>query len=65
MMPFMIISGWGMFFIFATNQAISQTLAPFPPFGLVTITVLVPASYLILIGIYNSASLVSIDSDIR
>jgi hypothetical protein len=62
---YMIISGWGIFLIFATNQAASQTLAPYPPFGLATITILNLASYLILIGIYNSATLVSANTDLR
>jgi hypothetical protein len=64
-MMYMIVAGWGIFFIFATNQAISLALVPFPPFGLATITVLVPASCLTLVGIYSSASAVSINSEIR
>ena len=54
----MIISGWGIFLIFAANQAGAQIVAPYPPFGLVTVTVLNLAAYLMLIGIYNSATLV-------
>ena len=55
----MIISGWGIFLIFAANQAAIQIVSPYPPFGLATITVLNIAGYLMLLGIYNSASLVS------
>jgi hypothetical protein len=62
---FMIISGWGIFLIFATNQAASQMLAPFPPFGIVTITVLNLGSFLMLLGIYNSAVLVSANTNLR
>ena len=62
---FMIISGWGIFLIFAANQAGAQIIAPYPPFGLVTVTVLNLAAYLMLIGIYNSATLVSANDNLR
>ena len=54
----MIISGWGIFLIFGANQGLVQTLAPYPPFGLVTNTVLIIGGFLMLLGIYNSAILV-------
>jgi hypothetical protein len=62
---YMIISGWGIFLIFAANQAPAQMLVPYPPFGLATITVLTTASYLMLLGIYNSATLVSANNELR
>jgi hypothetical protein len=62
---FMIISGWGIFLIFAANQAGAQIVAPYPPFGLATVTVLNLAAYLMLIGIYNSATLVSANDNLR
>ena len=62
---YMIISGWGIFLIFATNQAATQILGPYPPFGLSTITVMNLAAYLMLIGIYNSATLVSANNNLR
>jgi hypothetical protein len=62
---YMIISGWGIFLIFATNQAATQILGPYPPFGLSTITVMNLAAYLMLIGIYNSATLVSANDNLR
>jgi hypothetical protein len=62
---YMFISGWGIFLIFAGNQATAQLTTPFPPFGIPTITVLTLASYLVLIGIYNSAKLVSVNNDLR
>lgn len=62
---YMIISGWGILLIFATNQAGTQIVSPYPPFGLVTVTVLNLAAYLMLIGIYNSAILVSANNDLR
>ncbi|HZA70354.1 MAG TPA: hypothetical protein VE548_11705 [Nitrososphaeraceae archaeon] len=62
---YMIISGWGILLIFSSNQAATQIVIPYPPFGLVTITILVVASYLMLLGIYNSATLVSANNELR
>lgn len=62
---YMIISGWGIFLIFAVNQAATQVVAPYPPFGLATITVLNLAGFLMLIGISNSAALVSANTNLR
>jgi hypothetical protein len=62
---FMIISGWGILFIFSSNQAVTQIVIPYPPFGLPTVTILVIASYLMLLGIYNSATLVSTNNELR
>jgi hypothetical protein len=61
----MIISGWGILLMFATDQALVQSLAPYPPFGLVTNTALILGSYLMLLGIYNSARLVAVNIDLR
>src|SRR5918999_685403 len=61
----MIISGWGVLLIFATDQAVVQSLAPYPPFGLVTNTALISGSYLTLLGIYNSARLVAVNINLR
>ncbi|HEY6587108.1 MAG TPA: hypothetical protein VIY98_02355, partial [Nitrososphaeraceae archaeon] len=61
----MIISGWGIFLIFGANQGLVQTLAPYPPFGLVTNTVLIIGGFLMLLGIYNSAILVSVNDNLR
>jgi hypothetical protein len=62
---YMYISGWGILLIFGANQASVQTLAPYPPFGLATTSVLIIASFLMLIGIYNSAVLVSVNEGLR
>lgn len=62
---YMIISGWGIMLLFATNQAITQTVVPYPPFGLATCTALILATYLMLLGIYNSARLVSVNANLR
>jgi hypothetical protein len=62
---FMIISGWGILFIFSSNQAVTQIIIPYPPFGLPTITILVTGACLMLLGIYNSATLVSTNNELR
>jgi hypothetical protein len=62
---FMIISGWGILFIFSSNQAVTQIVIPYPPFGLPTLTILVTGAYLMLLGIYNSATLVSTNNELR
>ena len=62
---YMIISGWGILLIFGADQALVQTLTPYPPFGLATITILSIAAFLMLVGIYNSAVLVSANNDLR
>jgi hypothetical protein len=62
---YMLLSGWGIFLLFTTNQAIGQALIPYPPFGLVTITVLMLAGNLTLLGISNAAVSVSINTNLR
>jgi hypothetical protein len=65
-MTYMIISGFGIFLIFAANQAATQTVPGiYPPFGLLTITVLNIAAFLMLLGIYNSATFVSANHNLR
>jgi hypothetical protein len=61
----MIIAGWGMFFIFSANQATTQFIKPYPPFGIPTVTLLNMAAYLMVLGIYNAATLVSVNNSLR
>ena len=61
----MIIAGWGILLIFSANQASTQVVGPYPPFGLATVTVLNIAAYLMLLGIYSSATLVSTNNNLR
>jgi hypothetical protein len=65
MKMYMVIAGWGIFFIFSANQAATQIVLPYPPFGITTITLLNVASYLMILGIYNSATLVSANNSLR
>jgi hypothetical protein len=61
---YMIIAAYGLALLFISNQAISAVNAPsFPPFGLVTISFMGLASYLMLVGIYYSA--ISLSQDIK
>jgi hypothetical protein len=61
----MVIAGWGLFFIFSANQAITQLIKPYPPWGITTVTILNVAAYLVVLGIYNSATLVSVNNNLR
>ena len=62
---YMVISAWGIVLIVGSNQGELQNIVPYPPFGLATLAVLVTAGFLMLIGIYNSASLVSANNALR
>jgi hypothetical protein len=62
---YMILSGYGFLLLFGTNQASSLVLTPYPPFGIATVTILIVSSYLIMVGIYTSAALVSINNKVR
>jgi hypothetical protein len=61
----MIISGLGILLIFASNQADTQIVGPYPPFVVSTITALNTGAFLMLLGIYNSAALVSASTNLR
>ena len=54
---YMIISAFGLILLFVSNQAVVPVTVPYPPFGLATISFLGLSSYLILVGVYASASL--------
>jgi hypothetical protein len=62
---YLIISGYGFVLLFASEQAIVLTFTPYPPFGLVTISFVGLASYLVLVGIYSSAISISQDANLR
>jgi hypothetical protein len=63
---YMIIAAYGLALLFISNQAISTVISPsFPPFGLVTVSFMGLASYLMLVGIYYSAMSVAQDIKLR
>ena len=61
----MTISAYGFILLFISNQAIVLVTAPYPPFGLATISFMGLSSYLILVGIYSSAISVAQDLELR
>jgi hypothetical protein len=62
---YMFISAYGIMLLFTSNQAAVLITAPYPPFGLVTISFMGLSSYLILVGVYSSAISVAQDVNLR
>jgi hypothetical protein len=62
---YLIISGLGLLLLFATNQAILLSIAPYPPFGFASITLAGLSAYLAVVGIYTSCISMSNDAKIR
>ena len=62
---YFVIASFGIVMLFVSNQAVMFSYFVYPPFGLVTISMLGLSSYLILLGIYASAVSVSEDISLR
>jgi hypothetical protein len=62
---FMIIAAFGMILFFTSNQAVILVAAPYPPFGLASISFIGLAAYLLFIGFYFSAISVAQDYRLR
>jgi hypothetical protein len=62
---YMMISAYGVSLLFTANQPLGLILAPYPPFGLVTICFMGLASFLFYLGIYSASVSVSEDSKLR
>ena len=62
---YLILSGYGFVLLFTSNQAMVLTFTQYPPLGLVTISFVGLASYLVLVGIYSSAISISQDANLR
>jgi hypothetical protein len=62
---YLLITGYGFLFLFAGNQSSFLVSAPYPPFGITFLTVLIMGSYFIMIGIYSSAKLTSTNNELR
>jgi hypothetical protein len=60
---YMTISAYGLVLLFISYQVNGIVVTSYPPFGLVTISFMGLASYLILVGIYSAA--ISVSEDIR
>lgn len=61
---FMITTAYGFILFYITNSA-SVTVTPYAPFGLISLSFLPLATYLILIGIYSSAFSLSQNISLR
>jgi hypothetical protein len=62
---YLMVSAYGIILLFISNQATDLIIAPYPPFGLVTISFMGLSSYMLLVGIYSSAISISQDSELR
>lgn len=61
---YLIISAFGMTFIFVIGET-SIIQAPYPPFGIATISFVGLTSYLVFIGLYFSAISITFDTQLR
>ena len=62
---YLMVSAFGIILLFTSNQATDLIIAPYPPFGLVTVSFMGLSSYMLLVGIYSSAISISQDSELR
>ena len=62
---YLVFAGFGFLLLFSSNQAILLSIAPYPPFGIVTTTVIGIASYLVVVGLYSSTVSLSQDNELR
>jgi hypothetical protein len=61
----LIITGIGIMFLFASKDISTLIISSFPPLGAVSIAFMGIASYMVYIGIYNTASLTARDKKLR
>jgi len=61
----LLIAGFGIMTLFASNQSAGLSLTPLPPFGLFTAAFFGLSSYLMFAGLYSSAVSVSHDMTLR
>ncbi|WP_186434185.1 hypothetical protein [Candidatus Nitrosocosmicus arcticus] len=62
---YLMVSAFGVVLLFTSNQITILIFAPYPPFGLITASLIGLSSYMLLIGIYSSAMSVSRDIELR
>ena len=58
---YLLLSACGIMIIYSSIQISIIHILPYPPFGLITLSVMPISSYLVLVGLYNSARSVSND----
>jgi hypothetical protein len=62
---YLLIAGFGMMLLFASNQTTGLALTPLPPFGIITAAFFGLSAYLLFIGLYSTAVSVSHDLALR
>jgi hypothetical protein len=62
---YLVLTAFGTILLFTANQITTFIVAPYPPFGLVSVSLIALSSYLLLIGIYSSAMSISRDTELR
>jgi hypothetical protein len=62
---YLLIAGFGIMMLFASNQSAGLSLTPLPPFGIITAAFFGVSTYLLFIGLYSSAVSVSHDMTLR
>jgi hypothetical protein len=62
---YLIFAGFGFFLLFTSNQAILMSVAPYPPFGLATVSAIGISAYLVVVGLYTSTVSLSQDTELR
>jgi hypothetical protein len=62
---YLLIAGFGIMMLFASNQSTGLSLTPLPPFGIITTAFFGLSTYLLFMGLYSSAVSVSHDSTLR
>lgn len=62
---YLTISGAGIMILLSSNVATILVLSPFPAWGLVSVSFILPASYLLLVGLDSSIHDISRDRSIR
>jgi hypothetical protein len=61
----LILTGFGIMFLFASKDISSLIIASFPPLGAISIAFMGIASYITYVGIYNTALLAARDKKLR
>ena len=62
---YLIISAYGLLLLLLSIQILGIIVVPYPPFGILTISIAGMASYLVFVGIYGSAVTMTENSKLR
>lgn len=65
MMDYTVLSGYGFVLLFIANNLLILSSAPYPPYGLATVSFLGLSCFLVLFGIYLSVISISHDTTLR